>query len=146
MPRRRNTRKQALLERVPDEALDADVAIAPAHGTAGLEETTVGMPSDYDGRLAGITGELLKKTGAGTVVFEFGNPRPVTQDKYKTAVKLHGAAKRTAEEALPEAEILATDTDGSVTLVSEGTGWEVFTQFGGPEGETDAPTSLEIGW
>ncbi len=138
--------QKALLERTPADKLAAAVAIAPAHGTAGLEETTVGMPSDYDGRLAGITGGLLKKTGAETVVFEFGNPRPVTQDKYKTAVKLHGAAKRAAEEALPEADILATDIDGSVTLATSGNGWEVATQFGGPEGETDAPTSLEIGW
>lgn len=138
--------QKSLLERTPADKLAAAVAIAPAHGTAGLEETTVGMPSDYDGRLAGITGGLLKKTGAGTVVFEFGNPRPVTQDKYKTAVKLHGAAKRAAEEALPEADILATDIDGSVTLATSGNGWEVATQFGGPEGETDAPTSLEIGW
>ena len=53
---------------------------------------------------------------------------------------LHALAKR------GEAEILATDIDGSVTLVTSGNGWNVDTQFGGPEGETDAPTSLEIGW
>ena len=138
--------QQALLDRVPAEALAANVVVAPGHGTAGLEETTIGMPADYDGRLAGITGELLKRTGAESVVFEFGNPRPVVQDQYKTAVKLHGAAKRAAEEALPEADILATDIAGTVTLVSDGSEWQLVSRFSGPVGETDAPTSLEIGW
>ena len=104
------------------------------------------MPNDYDTRLASITGTLLKRTGAGTVIFEFGNPRPVVQDKYKIAVRLHGAAKRAAEEALPEADILATDIAGSVTLASDGTDWTVSTRFLTEVGETDAPTSLEVGW
>ncbi|MBR6021773.1 MAG: ComEC/Rec2 family competence protein, partial [Kiritimatiellae bacterium] len=138
--------QQALLDRVPADALSSGVVIAPSHGTAGLDEVTVGMPNDYDPRLAGITGTLLKRTGAETVIFEFGNPRPVVQDKYKIAVRLHGAAKRAAEEALPEADILATDIAGSVTLASDGTAWTVSSRFLTETGETDAPTSLEVGW
>ncbi len=138
--------QQALLDRVPADALAADVVIAPAHGTAGLDEVTVGMPNDYDTRLATVTGELLKRSGAGTVIYEFGNPRPVVQDKYKIAVRLHGAAKRAAEEALPEADILATDIAGSITLLTDGTAWTVSTRFLTDSGDTDAPTSLEVGW
>ena len=82
-----------------------------------------------------------------TVIFEFGNPRPVTADKYKAAVKLHGASRRAAEDALPSATILATDTDGAVTILSDGTPTPVVaTQYSLANTETDAPTSLEIGW
>lgn len=138
--------QKALLDRVPAEQLRATIAIAPNHGTAGMEDTAVGMPKDYETDLASITGELLKRSGAETVIFEFGNPRPVTQDKYKVAVKLHGAAKRAAEDALPHANVLATDIAGSITITSDGSQWSCRSQFETEMGETDAPTSLEVGW
>ena len=81
-----------------------------------------------------------------TVVFEFGNPRPVTGEKYKVAVKLHGAAKRAAEDALPEAEILATDLAGSVSIWTDGNEWGCSGKYAEAAGLTDAPTSLEVGW
>lgn len=138
--------QQALLERCGPGDLKATVAVAPGHGTPGMENVTVGMPKNYEANLAGITGELLKRTGAETVIFEFGNPRPVTGEKYKVAVKLHGAAKRAAEDALPEADVLATDIAGSVTITTDGREWCCTGKYAEAAGLTDAPTSLEIGW
>ena len=138
--------QQALIERAGTDGLKATVAVAPGHGTPGMENVTVGMPKNYEANLAGITGELLKRTGAEAVVFEFGNPRPVTGEKYKVAVKLHGAAKRAAEDALPEAEILATDLAGSVTIWTDGEEWTCSGKYAEAAGLTDAPTSLEVGW
>ena len=138
--------QQALLDRTGPGDLKATVVVAPGHGTPGMENVTVGMPKNYEANLAGITGELLKRTGAETVIFEFGNPRPVLGEKYKVGVKLHGAAKRAAEDALPEAEILATDIAGSVTIASDGREWSCTGKYAEAAGLTDAPTSLEVGW
>ena len=138
--------QQALLDATSPDLLRADVVVAPAHGTPDLDTVTVGMPRDYDGRLASVTGALLQKTGASHVVFEFGNPRPVVGEKYKTAVKLHGAAKRAAEDALPTASHYATDIDGAVTVRSDGATYAVSARFDSDSTETDAPTSLEVGW
>jgi len=138
--------QKALLQASAEGQLRADVVVAPSHGTAGLESVSVGMPKNHDRDLASVTGALLKETGAKAVVFEFGNPRPVVGDKYKIAVKLHGAAKRAAEDALPEARHLATDVDGGIRIATDGTDWTLSAQFDGDATETDAPTSLEIGW
>lgn len=138
--------QSALLQDCTDEQLRAQVVIAPNHGTAGLESVNVGMPKNYDRNLAQITGTLLQRAGAEAVVFEFGNPRPVVGEKYKLAVKLHGAAKRAAEDALPEARILATDVDGAIRVATDGTAWDLSAQFDQAVGETDEPTSLEVGW
>ena len=107
----------------PDAAdpLAATIVVAPAHGAAGLEATTIGMPPSYDVRLADVTGTLLRRAAPSTLIFEYGNPRPVVGDKFKTARKLHGAALRAAEDVLPGTELLATDTDGAVTILSDGT-------------------------
>ena len=134
------------LARVPPEKLKAAVVIAPHHGTAGLETITVGLPDDMDARLAETTGALLKATEAEAVVFEFGNPRPVVELKYKEAVKIHGATKRTAEDALPGALVAATDTDGAVVVTSDGTDHHVYTQLGSTGTNVDEPSLLEIGW
>ena len=134
------------LARVPPEKLAADVVLAPHHGTAGLETITVGLPDDMDARLADTTGALLKATGADAVVFEFGNPRPVVGLKYKEAVKIHGATRRAAEDALPKALVAATDTDGAVHIVSNGVEHHVYTQLGATGTNIDEPSLLEIGW
>ena len=97
-------------------------------------------------KLAETTGALLKATGADAVVFEFGNPRPVVELKYKEAVKIHGATKRTAEDALPGALVAATDTDGAVVVTSDGTDHHVYTQLGSTGTNVDEPSLLEIGW
>ena len=134
------------LAAVPPEKLRADVVVAPHHGTAGLETIVVGIPDDLDRKLAETTGALLKATGAEAVVFEFGNPRPVVDLKYKEAVKIHGATKRAAEDALPGALVAATDTDGAVVVVSDGTEPHVYTQLGSTGTNVDEPSLLEIGW
>jgi ComEC/Rec2-related protein len=138
--------QQALLRECADGQLRAQVVTAPAHGTAGLERVNAGMPKNYARDLEQVTGALLKKTGAEAVVFEFGNPRPACGEKYKLAVKLHGAAKRAAEDALPEARIMATDLDGGVRIATDGKDWTLSAQFDGDGSDTDAPTSLEVGW
>lgn len=138
--------QQALIKSVPAEQLRANVAIAPGHGTTGLADITIGIPDDMDQRLAETTGGLLKTIAPDTVVFEFGNPRPVVGMKYKSAVKLHGASRRAAEDALPQARIYATDTDGAVTIRSDGVGYELHARYDADVGLADAPTSLEIGW
>lgn len=138
--------QKALVQECPDERLRAQVVVAPAHGTAGIESVNVGMPKNYARDLEQVTGALLKKSGAEAVVFEFGNPRPVVGEKYKLAVKLHGAAKRAAEDALPEARILATDLDGGIRIATDGAEWTIAAQYDGDATETDAPTSLEVGW
>ena len=138
--------QKTFLAGVPPEKLKANVVVAPGHGTAGLESITVGIPDDLDQRLADITGALLKATGAEAVVFEFGNPRPVVDMKYKEAVKIHGATRRAAEDALPGARNVATDTDGAVHITSDGTTHHVYTQLGSTGSETDEPSLLEIGW
>ncbi len=138
--------QKAFLAAVPPEKLQADVVIAPHHGTAGLETLTVGIPDDLDQRLADATGSLLKATGAGAVVFEFGNPRPVVGLKYKEAVKIHGSTRRAAEDALPDALNAATDTDGAIHIVTDGVDHHVYTQLGETGSETDEPSLLEIGW
>ena len=133
-------------EAIPAEQLKSTFAIAPAHGTAGLESITAGLPDDMDQQLIDATAALLLAVDPEAVVFEFGNPRPVTQMKYKLAVKLHGASRRAVEDALPNAAHYATDTDGAVTLLSDGTTYSLHTQYADAVGEADAPTSLEIGW
>ena len=138
--------QQAFLAAVPPEKLKAQVVVAPHHGTAGLENIVVGIPDDLDQKLAETTGALLKATGADAVVFEFGNPRPVVELKYKEAVKIHGATKRTAEDALPGALVAATDTDGAVVVTSDGTDHHVYTQLGSTGTNVDEPSLLEIGW
>ena len=134
------------LAAVPPEKLKAQVVVAPHHGTAGLEGIVVGIPDDLDRKLAETTGALLKATGAEAVVFEFGNPRPVVELKYKEAVKIHGATKRAAEDALPGALVAATDTDGAVVVTSDGTDHHVYTQLGSTGTNVDEPSLLEIGW
>lgn len=140
--------QKALLDRYPADRLASTVVVAPSHGTAGLENTTIGMPKNYELNQAEVTGEILRRANPAHVIFEFGNPRPVTQDKYKNAVKLHGAAKRAAEDALPDAAIYATDIEGGINILTDGTldGTSVTTRFSEAMGDTDAPTSLEIGW
>lgn len=138
--------QQAFLAAIPPEKLRADVVVAPHHGTAGLETITVGLPDDLDRKLADTTGALLKATGAKTVVFEFGNPRPVVGLKYKEAVKIHGTTRRAAEDALPDALNAATDTDGAVRVVSDGAEHRVYTQLGATGSNIDEPSLLEIGW
>lgn len=140
--------QKALLDRLPPESLASTILVAPSHGTAGLENTTVGMPKNYEANQADITGEILRRANPRHVIFEFGNPRPVTQDKYKNAVKLHGAAKRAAEDALPDAEIYATDIEGGIDILTDGTlpGTTVSTRYSEDVGVTDVPTSLEVGW
>ncbi len=134
------------LAAVPPEKLKAQVVVAPHHGTAGLETITVGIPDNLDQRLADTTGALLKATGAEAVIFEFGNPRPVVDLKYKEAVKIHGATRRAAEDALPGALVAATDTDGAVVAISDGTTHHVYTQLGSTGSNVDEPSLLEIGW
>ena len=138
--------QQEFLARTPPEKLQADVVVAPHHGTAGLEGITIGIPDDLDQRLADSTGALLKATGAEAVIFEFGNPRPVVDLKYKDAVKIHGATRRAAEDALPGALNVATDTDGAVHILSDGVTHKVFTQLGATGSNVDEPSLLEIGW
>ena len=138
--------QSALLQDCTDEQLRAQVVVAPNHGTTGLETVNVGMPKNYDRNLAQITGALFKHAGAEAVIFEFGNPRPVVGEKYKLAVKLHGAAKRAAEDALPEARILATDIDGAIRVVTDGTAWDLSAQFDGADEDADAVSSAEVGW
>ena len=138
--------QKTFLAQVPAEKLKADVVVAPHHGTAGLETITVGLPDDLDQRIADATGSLLKATGADTVVFEFGNPRPVVDLKYKEAVKIHGATRRAAEDALPKAQVFATDTEGAIHVVSDGVTHQVYTQLGATGSNVDEPSLLEIGW
>ena len=138
--------QQAFLAAVPPEKLKAQVVVAPHHGTAGLENIVVGIPDDLDQKLAETTGALLKATGADAVVFEFGNPRPVVGLQYKEAVKIHGATRRAAEDALPRALVAATDTDGAVHVVSDGVEHHVYTQLGATGTNVDEPSLLEIGW
>ncbi|NCA82285.1 MAG: hypothetical protein EOM72_06015 [Opitutae bacterium] len=138
--------QQDFLARVPPEKLKADVVLAPHHGTAGLETITVGLPDNMDARLADATGALLKATQAQAVVFEFGNPRPVVGMKYKEAVKIHGATRRAAEDALPGALVAATDTEGAIHIVSDGVEHHVYTQLGATGTNIDEPSLLEIGW
>ncbi|MDR0993153.1 MAG: ComEC/Rec2 family competence protein [Verrucomicrobiota bacterium] len=135
-----------MLANTSAENLKATVALAPNHGTTGMEDITIGIPQDYERNLANITGALLQRTGAEAVVFEFGNPRPVVGDQYKVAVKLYGTAKRIAEDILPEARHFATDTDGAITLTSDGRTYVLQARYDMAAGEADAPTSLEIGW
>jgi len=138
--------QKALLKAIPEEKLQANVVIAPSHGTAGLEKITAGLPDDLEQQLIETTGALLQAVNPEAVIFEFGNPRPVTQMKYRLAVKLHGATRRASEDALPNANHYATDTDGAITLLSDGETYTLNTQYSGAVGEADAPTSLEIGW
>ena len=138
--------QKALLKALPPEKLQADVAIAPGHGTAGLESIKAGLPDDIDQQLVEATGALLQAVHPDAVIFEFGNPRPVTRMKYRLAVKLHGSSRRTAEDMLPAANQYATDTDGAVTILSDGTDYTLDTQYSGEVGDADAPTSLEVGW
>ena len=138
--------QKALLESASEQTLKAQVVIVPNHGTAGLEGITIGMPKNYELSLTDITGKLLQTAQAEVVVFEFGNPRPVVGDKYKVAVKLHGAARRIAEDLLPDARHLATDTDGAISILSDGSTYTLNAQYETEAGFADVPTSLEIGW
>ena len=99
-----------------------------------------------DARIADATGALLRATEAEAVVFEFGNPRPVVGMKYKEAVKIHGATRRAAEDALPKALVAATDTEGAIHIVSDGVEHHVYTQLGSTGTNIDEPSLLEIGW
>ena len=137
--------QQAFLANTPPEKLKADVVIAPHHGTAGVESLVVGLPDDMQQRLADVTGQLLKATGAEAVIFEFGNPRTVEPVFYKEARKIHGLARRAAEDALPDALNVATDTEGAIHVSSDGSTYHVYTQLGETGSEVDEPTLLETG-
>ena len=137
--------QQAFLAGTPPDQLRADVVVAPHHGTAGIETITLGLPDDLPQRLADVTGALLKATAAEAVVFEFGNPRPVEPLLYKEARKIHGLARRAAEDALPEALNVATDTDGAIHVSSDGATHHVYTQLSETGSEVDEPSLLEIG-
>ena len=137
--------QQAFLAGTPGDKLKAQVVVAPHHGTAGIETIKVGIPDDMPQRIADVTGNLLKATGANAVVFEFGNPRPVEPFLYKEARKIHGLARRAAEDALPEAMNVSTDTDGAIHIGSDGTTFRVYTQLGETGSEVDEPSLLETG-
>lgn len=138
--------QEALATALRDGGIQAQVVVAPNHGVAGLEGITIGMPKNYAQLQETLTGGILQAAGAEVVVFEFGNPRPVVGDKYKVAAKLHGSAKRIAEDLLPDIRHLATDVDGSITILSDGTGYTLATQYDTAVGFVDTPTSLEVGW
>lgn len=138
--------QQALLDHIPAEHLQAQVVIAPNHGIAGLEGITIGMPKNYQRNQETITGGLLNAAGAEAVLFEFGNPRPVVGDKFRVALRLHGSARRAVEDVLPHARIYGTDTDGAITIVSDGESYTLSAQYDAVVGFTDAPTSIEVGW
>lgn len=137
--------QQAFLAATPPEKLKVDVVVAPHHGTAGIETITLGLPDDLQQRLADVSGALYKATAAKAVVFEFGNPRPVEPFLYKEARKIHGLGRRAAEDALPDALNVATDTDGAVQVSSDGTTYHVYTQLSETGSEVDEPTLLETG-
>ena len=137
--------QQALLAGAPPEKLKAQVVVAPHHGTAGIESIVVGIPDNLQPRLADVSGTLLKATGAEAVLFEFGNPRPVEPLLYKEARKIHGLARRAAEDALPDALNVSTDTDGAIHVSSDGSTCHVYTQLGETGSEVDEPSLLEIG-
>lgn len=137
--------QQEFLANTPPEKLKAQVVVAPHHGTAGLETVKIGLPDAMPQQLANITGKLLKATEAEAVVFEFGNPRPVEPLLYKVARKIHGLTRRAAEDALPTALNLATDTDGAIHIQSDGVGYRLTTQLSETGTEVDEPTLLEIG-
>ena len=137
--------QKAFLAGTPPEKLKAQVVVAPHHGTAGIEDITLGLPDDMAQRLADSTGELLKATGAEAVIFEFGNPRPVEPLRYKEARKIASLARRAAEDALPDAINVATDTDGAIHISSDGITYQLATQLSETGSEVDEPTMLEIG-
>ena len=137
--------QKALLASVPPEKLKAQVVVAPHHGTAGIESIVVGIPDNLQPRLADVSGTLLKATGAEAGLFEFGNPRPVEPLLYKEARKIHGLARRAAEDALPDALNVSTDTDGAIHVSSDGSTCHVYTQLGETGSEVDEPSLLEIG-
>jgi competence protein ComEC len=137
--------QKAFLAGTPPEKLKADVVIAPHHGTAGIETITLGLPDDLQQRIADITGAFFKATEADAVLFEFGNPRGVEPFLYKEARKIHGLARRAAEDALPGALVAATDTDGAIHVVSDGVTHHVYTQLSETGSEVDEPTLLETG-
>ncbi len=138
--------QQALLDVVAENNLHAQVVMAPNHGVAGLEGITIGMPKNYAQNQETITGGLFQAAKAEAVIFEFGNPRPVVGDKYRIALRLNGSSIRAAQDVLPGARILATDTDGAITVRSDGTGYTLVSQYETAVGFTDAPSTLEVGW
>jgi len=137
--------QKAFLANTPPEKLKVDVVVAPHHGTAGLEDITVGMPDDMQQRIADISGPLYKATDAKAVIFEFGNPRSVEPLLYKEARKIYGLARRGAEDALPKALNVATDTDGAIQITSDGSIYHLYTQLSETGTEVDEPSLLEIG-
>ena len=137
--------QQAFLAGTPPDKLKAKVVVAPHHGTAGLETIKIGLPDDMAQRIADTTGALLKATEAEAVVFEFGNPRSVEPLLYKEARKIQGLARRAAEDALPKAVNVSTDTDGAIHIVSDGSTYRLYTQLSETGSEVDEPTLLEIG-
>ena len=137
--------QKAFLAGTPPEKLQAKVVVAPHHGTAGLEGITLGLPDDMQQRIADSTGELLKATGAEAVIFEFGNPRSVEPFLYKEARKIEGLARRAAEDVLPNALNVSTETDGAIHISSDGTTYHLATQLGETGSEVDEPSLLEIG-
>ncbi len=137
--------QKAFLANTPPEKLKAQVVVAPHHGTAGIETITLGLPDDMPQRIADITGPLLKATGAEAVIFEFGNPRSVEPLLYKEARKIYGLARRAAEDILPGALNVATDTDGAIHISSDGSTYHVYTQLSETGSEVDEPTLLETG-
>ncbi len=137
--------QKAFLANTPPEKLKANVVVAPHHGTAGIETITLGLPDDMQQRIADISGPLYKAIGAGAVIFEFGNPRSVEPFLYKEARKIHGLGRRAAEDALPDALNVATDTDGAIHISSDGTTYHVYTQLSETGSEVDEPSLLEIG-
>ena len=137
--------QQEFLANTPPEKLKAQVVVAPHHGTAGIDTVKVGLPDALPQQLTDITGALWQATQAEAVIFEFGNPRPVEPDRYRIAHKIHGLTRRAAEDTLPAALNIGTDTDGAIHIQSDGTTYRLTTQLSETGSEVDEPTLLETG-
>jgi ComEC/Rec2-related protein len=139
---------QRRLAALPAGALRAQIMLAPHQGAAN---PALGVRPSRDATLDALeraAGPLLDRVAPETVLFEFGNPRPVVGGDSRAAIGVHELTRRYYAERLGAGQVLGTDTDQAILIRSDGRTCEIDTQArrnrarGGAE---DAVSDLAIG-
>lgn len=137
-----------LTESIPADQLRSDVMIIPHHGTA--------LPPGYRGDIKRATqraldeslGPLLTKVAPDTVLFEFGNPRPVVGFLNRDVLHVYENTYRFVTDRVGPDAVLKTDSDLAIFIHSDGLGYRVSTQAEKviASGSEESVSDIEVGF
>lgn len=132
----------------PADTLQSTVMVAPHHGTA--------FPPDLDRPdreqvwrgLTRYTLPLLEAVRSECIIFEFGNPRPVLDTTWRSAINVFDATTQFVGDFLEGGTVLRTDRDRAIMIHSDGESYAIDTQAlrnRARGGDEDAVSDLAIG-